>query len=265
MFKSIFTDELGLDFPKTLPFLKEWGLNACDLRARIFQKSLESLSDEELLQVRQLVRENGFRIGCLQSSLGKVHLPGKERYEEEMRKLDRIIRAAELLDCRLVRSFFFWQPPNGQQESVGELAVRPDVLAQVMELFLPFAEKAKRAGLRLAFENCGCTKEECFTMLDALEVPGWGFAWDPKNTWMSDKPERDRDFDGYLTRLAKRAIAVHVKSIGTISDDGGRAEFIPYEKIFRKLTEVGFNGPVSIETHNFDRSISNAEACRRVL
>ena len=265
MYKSIFTDELGLDLPQALPHLKEWGLTHCDLRSRIFQRSLESLSDEQLFDVKKLLDDNGFQVGCLQSAFGKVHLPDKEGLAEQERKLERVIRASEVLGCRLVRSFFFWQPPHGQQEKTGELAVRPDVLAKVMDLFLPFAERAKEAGLVLAFENCGCTKEECFTMLDALDVPEWGFAWDPKNTWMADKEERDRDLAAYLKRLAERTICVHVKSIGTISDDGGNAEFIPYDKVFGACVAEGFNGPVSLETHNFDKSLSNVEACRQVL
>lgn len=265
MFKSIFTDELGLDLPKVIPYLKEWGLSHCDLRGRIFQRPIENLTDEQLFAVKELLDDNGLAVGCLQSSLAKSHLPDKEGLAEENRKLDRLIRAAGILDCKLVRSFFLWQPPNGQFEKTGELAVRPDVLSKVLDLFLPLAEKAKEAGLVLAFENCGCTKEECFTMLDALDVPEWGFAWDPKNTWMADKEERERDFDGYIKRLAERTICLHVKSIGTISDDNGAAELIPYEKIFAACVAEGFDGPVSVETHNYDKTISDAEACKRVL
>ena len=266
MYKSIFTDELSLDFEKTIPYLKEWGLTHCDLRGQIFQLPFESLSDEQLFEVKELLSKNGLELGCLQSSLAKVHLPDKERLDQEMHKLDRIIRASEILNCKMVRTFFFWQPPNGQEKiGVGDFAVRPDVQAQVMELFLPFAEKAKEAGIIFAFENCGCTKEECFKMIDLLDVPGWGFAWDPKNSWMHDKEERNKDIDSYLQKMAKRTNCVHVKSIGTISDDNGNAEYIPYDKIFEALMEESFDGPVSIETHNYDTSITNTEACKQVL
>ncbi len=265
MYQSIFTDELSMDLEKALPHLKEWGLRHCDLRARIFQRPIEALSDEQLREARRMLDGAGIRVGCIQSSLAKVHLPGPERLAEEMRKLDGIIRASEILDCRLVRTFFFWQPEDWSDHGVGELAVRPDVLAKVMELYLPFAEKARKAGLVMAFENCGCTKEECFKMIEALEVPDWGFAWDPKNSWMRDKPERDRDFDGYLARLAARTICAHVKSTGSIWSDGGRFEMIPYDRIFAALTAAGFDGPVSIETHNCDPALNGVESSFRVL
>ena len=64
-------------------------------------------------------------------------IPGAERQQAEAAKLEGIIRAADALDCRLVRSFFYWQPPP---EQAGALAVRPDLLAQAIELFLPLAD-----------------------------------------------------------------------------------------------------------------------------
>ena len=87
MFKSIFTDELGLDLPKAIPFLKEWGLTHCDLRGRIFQRPLEKLSDADLYEVRALLDREGLKVGCLQSSLGKVHLPDSVVLAEEAHKL----------------------------------------------------------------------------------------------------------------------------------------------------------------------------------
>lgn len=262
---SIFSDETGMDLPKAIPLIRKWNLGYVDLRGGIFQRPLEKLDDSQLREVKKLLDDNRLKVGCLQSSFGKVHLPDRERLAEEARKLDRLIRASEILECRLVRTFFFWQPPNGQEKAgIGELATRPDVLARVMELFLPFAEQAKRAGLVLAFENCGCTKEECFRMIDALDVPGWGFAWDPKNSWMHDKAEREQDLDGYLKKMAERTCCVHVKSTGSIwfADN---FDPIPYDRIFEVLGAVGFDGPVSIETHNADPALSGAEACERVL
>jgi len=262
---SIFTDETGLELEMAVPVVKEWGLRYVDLRGMVYQHPFEKLSDEQLFSVRKLLDDNGLKVRCLQSSLGKVHLPDAGRLAEEMEKLDRIIRASEILDCKLVRCFYFWQPSDWREcKGPGELAVRPDVLAQVLEVFLPFAEKAKKAGLIFAFENCGCSKEECFAMLDALNVPGWGFAWDPKNSWNQDKAERDRDLDGYCDRIARRTIAVHVKSTGTIWFEDG-FESIPYEKVFESLGKWGFDGPVSIETHNRSTDITKVEACAKVL
>ena len=144
MFPSIFTDELKKDFPQTPPIIKSWGLDHVDLRGLIYGKAFENLTAEELAEVKRLLDEHGMQIGCLQSSLAKVHLPGEERQRAEREKLEGVIRAADALGCRLVRAFFFWQP---KEDEAGQLAVRPDMLQQVLTMFAPLAKRAKEAGL----------------------------------------------------------------------------------------------------------------------
>ncbi|MBL7222314.1 MAG: Gfo/Idh/MocA family oxidoreductase [Candidatus Brocadiae bacterium] len=258
MFPSIFTDELALDFADTLPHLKEWGLKHCDLRGRVFGRAFESLSPEQLADVKKLLDQHGMRIGCLQSSLAKVHLPDQERQAAEAEKLEGILRAADALDCRLVRAFFYWQPPP---ELAGALAIRPDEQQKVLDMFAPLAERAKAAGLLLAFENCGVTPDEVFVLLDALGVPAWGLAWDCCNTWNCD--ERRADENAFVIRMAQRARCVHVKATGAVA--GTADELIPYDKVLQICDNAGIQGPVSAETHNPDRSVDNVEMSRRTV
>ena len=258
MFPSIFTDELALDFAETLPILKGWGLEHCDLRGRVFARSLENLSGEQLAEVRRLLDEHGMKVGCLQSSLAKVHLPDAQRCAAEAEKLEGVLRAADALDCRLVRSFFYWQPPA---ELCGELAVRPDEQQKVLDRFAPLADRARAAGLILAFENCGVTPDEVLTIVDALGVAAWGLAWDCHNTWDSD--ERRADEEAFIIRMAQRSRCVHVKARGAV--EGLTEELIPYDKVLQICDNAGVQGPVSAETHNPDRSVSNVDMSRRVV
>jgi UDP-N-acetyl-2-amino-2-deoxyglucuronate dehydrogenase len=258
MFLSIFTDELGLDITEGLPILRSWGLQHVDLRGRVYGMAAENLPPERLPELRALLDGYGMKVGCLQSSLAKVHLPDAGRCAAEAAKLEGIIRAADALDCRLVRSFFFWQPPD---ELAGELAVRPDVQQQVLDRFGPLAERARQAGLILAFENCGVTPDEVLTMLDAFAVPSWGLAWDVNNGWDSD--QRRADEDPYILHLARRSRLLHVKARGAI--EGLAPHTIPYEKVLQVCDNAGVQGPVSVETHNPDRTVSNVERSRQVV
>lgn len=257
MFPSIFTDELGLDFADTLPILKAWGLGHCDLRGRVFRKAFEDLTPDELAEVKKLLDRHGMKIGCLQSSLAKVHLPEGERLRAEAAKLEGIVRAADVLGCRLVRSFFYWQPPR---ELEGQLAVRPDELQKALDRFAPLADRARQAGLVLGFENCGTTPDECFAVLDALGVPAWGFAWDVHSSWHCD--ERRRDQGAFLIRMAQRARLIHVKAHGAVA---GLGEPIPYDKVLQTADNAVLRGPVSAETHNPDHGVSHEEMSRRVV
>ena len=255
---SIFTDELALDITKALPIIQAWGLSCVDLRGRVLGKAFESLPAERLPELRKLLDDHGMSVGCLESSLAKVHLPDADRQASEAGKLEGIIRAADALDCQLVRSFFYWQPPD---EMKGALAVRPDEQQKVLDLFGPLAERAQAAGLVLAFENCGVTPDEVFTVLDMLDEPSWGLAWDVCNTWSSD--ERRADEGAFLIRMAQRARLVHVKARGAVK--GTAEELIPYAKVLQACHNAGVAGPVSAETHNPDPSVSSVDMSQRVV
>jgi len=259
MFISIFTDELGLDVTEALPIIKSWGLCHVDFRSKVFGKGIEMLSNDELQQLKKLVHEHGMTVGCLQTSLCKVHLPDAERQKKEEAKLEGIIRAADALDCRLVRSFSYWQP---QGEESGMLATRADVLEKVMDMFAPIARRAEEAGLILSFENCGVATDEVFALLDALDVPGWDMAWDVANTWGC--AERKQDEDAFITRMIKRANCVHVKAGGALSIMP-RYEAIPYAKVLKACHELGMAGPVSAETHNFGKKGPDVDVSRMLV
>ena len=68
MLLSIFTDELGVDITKAVPTIKSWGLDTVDLRGRVYGKSFEFLSDEQLSDLKALLDEQGMQVGGLQSS-----------------------------------------------------------------------------------------------------------------------------------------------------------------------------------------------------
>jgi sugar phosphate isomerase/epimerase len=258
MFISIFTDELGLDVADALPVIKSWGLGHVDFRAKVFGKGIEMLDTDELRRLRQLVDDHGLTVGCLQTSLCKVHLPDAQRQKQEQEKLEGIIRAADALECRLVRSFSYWQPRG---EESGTLATGPDVMQKVLDMFTPVARRAEAADLVLSFENCGVSTDEVFALLDAMNVPGWNMAWDVNNTWGCD--ERKQDEDAFIERMVRRANCVHVKARGAI--DLVNAELIPYKKVLQTCHNLGMPGPVSAETHNFGKNGVDEDISRKVV
>ena len=255
---SIFTDELGIDITKAVPIIKSWGLNTVDLRGRVFGKSFETLDVQQLLDLKKLLDDHEMTVGCLQSSLAKSHQPDADVRAAEAEKLEGIIRAADALDCRRVRSFFFWQKYEGRE---GALAVQPDQLQKTVDMFAPLAERAKEAELTFAFENCGTTPDEVFAMLDVLDMPEWGLAWDPHNDWGTDA--RKADEEGYIQRMISRSTMLHIKARYAV--EGLTDELISYDRILEVFLGRGLVGPVSVETHNPDRSVSNEEMSKRTV
>ena len=201
MYISIFSDEFYKDIYEVLPIIKEWGMTHVDFRAMINGKKIEDQTEEELRALKKALDEYGLKAGVIQSSLCKVHLPGPERQAKELERLEGIIRACEILDTKLVRSFFYWQHPQDDPKC-GELAMRPDALAEVMTMYAPIAKRAKEAGLIIGFENCGTTPDEVICFLEAMNVPEWGMAWDVSNMFEL-LPEAAGDCVDYFTKALK--------------------------------------------------------------
>jgi len=245
MYQSIFTDELFMDAGEAIKIIHGWGSQYVDFRGMINGKGIEYQTDDELAELKTKLDKLGLKAGVLQSSLCKVHLPDKERQSNELKKLEGLIRASEVLDCKLVRSFFYWQPYESDPDLCGQLAVRPDLMTAVLDMFAPVAKRAREAGLVIGFENCGVTCDEVFAFLGALRVQEWGLAWDPSN----DLPLVARDrWAAHFIKCIKRTQLVHVKAISIVPD---MIEVeTPWKNILSGLAATGRDIPVSVETHN---------------
>ncbi len=256
---SIMTDELHVnDVRATLAVIAEHGLKFVDLRGRCFGKAFSALDRDEMHALKGLLDRFGLKVAALESSFAKVHFPDSDRLALEKEKLEGIVRAAEIFDCQLVRAFFFWQPPKEQQ---GTLNSNTAERARVLEMFAPFARRAREAGLTLAFENCGVTVNEAGAVLDELDCPEWGLAWDVANEW-DEAPERKADEARYVAACAKRSRIVHVKARGVVE---GTRPSIPYDRVLSGLIEAGYEGPVTIETHNADSKVNSVDQSLKIL
>lgn len=263
MYISIFSDELYKDIYEVLPIIKSWGMTHVDLRAMINGKKIEDQTEEELRALKKALDEYGLKAGVIQSSLCKVHLPSAERQAKEMQRLEGIIRACEILDTKLVRSFFYWQHSQDDPKC-GELAMRPDALAEVMEMYAPIAKRAKEAGLIIGFENCGTTPDEVICFLEAMNVPEWGMAWDVSNMFEL-LPEAEGDCVEYFTKALKYANMIHVKSRGVATIPELKYKKVPWERVLAGVAVTGKDMPISIETHvPKDSGLEKEETCKRV-
>ena len=263
MYISVFSDEFYKDAYDVIPLIRDWGMTHIDFRAMVNGKPIEAQTKDELLALRRRLDEYGLKTGVIQSALCKVHLPDKERQKEELQRLEGIIRACDVLGTPLVRSFFYWQHPQNDP-ACGELAMRPDMLARVMEMYDPIARRAREAGLILGFENCGATPSEVITFLDAINVPEWGMAWDVSNMFEL-LPEAKGDCVDYFTRALQYANMVHVKARGVSAIPEIDCKKVPWERVLAGVAVTGKDMPISIETHvPADTGLDKTETTKRV-
>lgn len=269
MFRSVFSDELFMDVNKALPIIRGWGSEYVDFRGMVNGKGIEFQTDEELKELKKLLDSLGLKVGVLQSSLCKVHMPDKDRQKLELEKLEGLIRASKILGCNRVRSFFYWQPDEVDHSLYGQLAVRPDLMTPILEMFRPIMNRAREAGLILAFENCGITCDEVLAFLRAINVPEWGMAWDPSND-LALIPEEDRE--KHFVKCLKSTLMMHSKAVSIVDNliKGNTRDLskihVPWDLVLRGAYATGRDIPVSVETHNpKDSNYSHEEATRQVF
>ena len=246
VFISVFSDELYCDASVALPKIADWGSEYVDFRGMVNGKGIEYQTDDELCALKARMDALSIKTGVIQSSLAKVHLPDKARRQSELTKLEGLIRAADALDCRLVRAFNYWQHSD-DDPNLGNLAVRPDEMDKVLTMFYPIARRASEAGLVLAFENCGQSADEVIALLNALNMPGWGLGWDVSNYLGNLSVSPDEAID-YYERCLKYTKLIHVKATSILPELEGVK--VPWERVLRGAAASGGDIPVSIETHN---------------
>ncbi|MBQ9798295.1 MAG: Gfo/Idh/MocA family oxidoreductase [Clostridia bacterium] len=263
MYVSIFSDEFYQDIYEVLPVIKEWGMTHVDFRGMINGKPIEKQTDEELYALKAALDQYGLKPGVIQSSLCKVHLPDSARQAQELEKLEGIIRASKILGTPYVRSFFYWQHAQ-TDPACGELAMRPDALSEVLDLFSPIAKRARETGLILAFENCGVTPDEIICVLQALNVPEWGMAWDVSNMFEL-LPEAQGDCVDYFTKALKYTNMIHVKARGVSTIPELPYKKVPWDRVLAGVAVTGKDMPISVETHvPKDSGLDRIETCKRV-
>jgi L-ribulose-5-phosphate 3-epimerase len=246
----VVTDEISQDLAHALDVCEDEGLSTVELRA-VDGANIVSHDDASLEKLQAIVEGRGFRVGSIASPLLKCHLHGDgdpqgathfaapASREDQWRILERSFEVAHRFGAPLVRTFSFWRVPNPK-----------DVREEVAEVIAGAAERTGEAGLTLGIENehaCNlATGAETRWVLDRVPSPALGVIWDPGNEAVMDS----EPFPGGYEQVRDRVVHVHLKD----ADESGNwvkmgAGIIDYPGQFRALTEDGYEGLLSLETH----------------
>ncbi len=100
---TAFADEIAPDLATQLRVMKEHGVIGLDLRS-VEGKNVLALSDIEVDEVGEKVKEAGLKVQCVGSPVNKVALSPQSELEER-KKLERAIQVAQRLGIRRIRIF----------------------------------------------------------------------------------------------------------------------------------------------------------------
>jgi 3-dehydroshikimate dehydratase len=140
---SAFSDEISPVPEVQVDLLAKCGVRFIEFRS-IHETNVLSLSDRQVHEFLQLLRDRGIGLSAIGSPIGKI--PVDQEFAPHLEKFRRAIDLCQLFGIDAIRVFSFYPPEKGQADWS---ATRGEVMRR-MENLVALAEKA---GIRLFHEN----------------------------------------------------------------------------------------------------------------
>ena len=100
-----FADEADEMLVRQIEALKRNGISLIELRS-VNGKNVSELTDEEAIEVKDMLSENGISVWSVGSPLGKVNISEAEAH---MQKVRRVCELAKILNAGQIRMFSFFE------------------------------------------------------------------------------------------------------------------------------------------------------------
>jgi sugar phosphate isomerase/epimerase len=239
---SGFGDEIDPDPAVQIAVLQALGARHIEVRSA-WGVNVVDLDESHLAQLAAVVRERGMAVSAVASPVGKVDvsLP----VEHEVGRLQRAIRAAEVLEAPYIRIFSFFRAEHLSADDI-----RDEVLVRMAAL----ARTAEAAGVTLVHENekdiYGDIPSRVLDVIESVGSDRLRVAWDNANfVQVGVRPFTDgyaklRPHLEYLQ--LKDALAATGEVVPVGDGDGELRETLT------ALRDDGYAGFASLEPHLTD-------------
>ncbi|WP_349885154.1 sugar phosphate isomerase/epimerase family protein [Microbacterium sp. WHRI 7836] len=239
---SGFGDEIDPDPAVQIAVLQALGARHIEVRSA-WGVNVVDLDESQLAQLAAVVRERGMAVSAVASPVGKVDvsLP----VEHEVGRLQRAIRAAEVLEAPYIRIFSFFRAEHLSADDI-----RDEVLVRMAAL----ARTAEAAGVTLVHENekdiYGDIPSRVLDVIESVGSDRLRVAWDNANfVQVGVRPFTDgyaklRPHLEYLQ--LKDALAATGEVVPVGDGDGELRETLT------ALRDDGYAGFASLEPHLTD-------------
>ncbi|MGV9889143.1 TIM barrel protein [Streptomyces sp. NPDC003395] len=235
-------DEAAPDTDGQLAALRRLGWNTIELRS-VDGVALADLSPAAFAALARRLGDAGVTVVAVASRIGNWSRPVTGDFGMDLAELDVLAERCATLGCRLVRIMSYPNDGLPQEEWADRVIARTAVLA----------DRAARAGLVLAHENCagwaGDRADRALRLLHAVDSPALRLLFDIGNGVPYGYHAPD-----LLRPLAPYVVHVHVKD-AVRTPDGGAAYTLPgageagVAECLRILAAHGYTGALSLEPH----------------
>lgn len=240
---SAFGDEICDDLAEQLQVLVGLDIHRLDLRGA-WGKNVAFMEEEDITRVQQVCGEYGVKVNCLGSPVGKSPLVKPLDYEQA--NLTRLMATGIRLDTHLIRIFSFYPEDISTNQHYDQYV--PEVIDRLGVL----AAMAQREGFILLLENekdiVTDTPERCVAVLEGVNSPALGFAWDSANfVQVGVAQPVSCGWDGLAPYLryvhVKDALLADGKVTPAGKGDGQVADYL------QRLKGMGYQGTLCLEPH----------------
>ncbi len=245
--RAVVTDEVSQEPGVAIRLALKFHLDGLEIRS-LWNKGPHELTPAEVRTLRTMIGDAGLAVCAVATPCFKCSLDNLDEVRAHLDILRRCQHLCAELEAPIGRIFTFWRHEDG---------IWDERAAAIADRLVEAAEIAQAGGLRLGVENepsvWGSNAARVADLLRRAAHPALGAIWDPCNDVYD--PEGERPFpDGYVA-VRSRIVHVHLKDARKDPQSGAIAATalgdgdIPFPAIFSRLTEDGYSGFVSLETH----------------
>jgi sugar phosphate isomerase/epimerase len=179
----------GSDFNQSLDTHVEWGLEALDLKDRIWGKPLLQLSAQEAQEACQAIQERGLYVYCMSTDLFHDDIERGEHYfqERHVARIDKALEVAAILKPTVIR--LLSAKSEKRSEFTDSISYIHHNAPWLIPMYREAIDRIAAAGFEVTIENeCErnlmSTPEEILAFFKEIDRPNnTYFTYDVQNLW----------------------------------------------------------------------------------
>ena len=239
---SAFADEVSVVFDEQIDYLNRAGIKWIEIRF-VDGKNIISLSDEEILIIKNKLEKASIGVSAIASPIGKYAIDAP--FEEQMSQFRRTVRIAQMLETNLIRIFSFYG-----SDTVNIEDCKDDVLYRLKA----FCNEIEGTGICLVHENeagiFGHSVSNCEILMKNLYSDCFKAAYDPANfVWGENITDNITScwpkLNNYVSHIHIKDWKSGSKDIGALPGDGDGQ----IADLFKELAKNRYEGFVTLEPH----------------
>ena len=239
---SAFADEVTESFRGQVEYLASEKVGYIEPRF-IDKKNIMDLSQAELKEARQMLRDHGIKVSAIGSPIGKVKLD--EPFEPHLDKFKHAVDLAQFFETPFIRMFSYYAPEGEDIDGYRD---------QVLERMAAKVAVVEGSDVTMVHENeahiYGHSAKNCADLIEAIGSDKLRLAYDPANFVWGEK--LTNNVETCWPIMKPYVVHIHIKDwklgsadIGSVPGEGDGQ----IKELLAELAAMNYDGCMTMEPH----------------